>query len=77
MKTKSWNLAILIAILLGASLGGIVALVLVRRRSKEGAGLSFRELPWRDLMKLIGPMSALVRQLLEMSRREISKADMP
>ena len=50
MKTKSWNLAILVGIVLGASLGGIVALIVFRRRAKEGPGLAFKEIPWSDLI---------------------------
>ncbi len=75
MKTKSWNPAIFMGIVLGASLGGIVALIVIRRRSKEGPGLGFREIPWRDLIRLMGPIFALGRQLLKMSRREVSKPD--
>jgi len=62
-------------ILLGASLGGIVALVFLRRRFKEERTLGLREVPWRDVMKLIGPIFALARQLLEMSRRQVSELD--
>jgi hypothetical protein len=75
VKTKSWNLAILMGIVLGASLGGIVALIVFRRRSKEGPGLAFKEIPWSDLIRLMGPIFALGRQLLQMGRREISKPD--
>jgi hypothetical protein len=76
MKTKGWNLPILLGILLGASLGGIVAFVIVHRRSEEGAGLGVGEVRWRDLIGLIGPVFALGRQLLEIGRREVSKHDM-
>jgi len=75
VKTRSWNLVILMGILLGASLAGIVALVLLRRRFKEEPALGLREVPWRDVMKLIGPIFALARQLLEMSRRQVSELD--
>ena len=75
MKTKSWNLPILLGILLGASLGAIVAFIIVRRRSQEEAGPGFGEVRWTDLMRLIGPILALGRQLLEISRREVSKRD--
>ncbi len=76
MKTKGWNPAVLAGILLGASLGGIVALIVVRQRSKDGPGFAFKEVPWRDLMKLIGPAFALGRQLVQMSRREVSRSDL-
>ncbi len=76
MKTKGWNPVVLAGILLGASLGGILALIIVRQRSKDGPGLGFREVPWRDLIKLFGPIFALGRQLLEMSRREVSRPDL-
>jgi hypothetical protein len=75
VESRDRNLTILMGVLLGASLGAMVALILVRR-SREGAKLSLREVSWRDLMKLIGPIFAVGRQLLEMSRREISKPDM-
>lgn len=75
MRPRDRNLTILTGVLLGALLGTAVALILVRR-SKEGARLSLSEVSWRDLLRLIGPIFALGRQLLEMSRREISKPDM-
>jgi hypothetical protein len=75
MKPRSWNLPILLGILLGASLGGIVAFIIVHRRSEEEAGLGFGKVRWTDLMRLIGPIFALGRQLLDISRREVAKRD--
>ena len=75
MTSRDRNLTILTGLLIGASLGAVVALILVRR-FREGADLSLGEVSWRDLTKLIGPAFALGRQLLEMSRRQISKPAM-
>ncbi len=70
MKTRSWNPAILLGIVLGASLGAVAALVLLRR-SRRGSELGLRDIPWRELMTLMGPIVALSRRLIEMSRREL------
>jgi len=75
VNPRDRNLGILLGVLLGALLGGAIALLLVRR-FKEGATLSLSEVSWTDLLKLLGPVLALGRQLLEMGRREISKSDM-
>ena len=74
MSRKTWNPAILLGIVLGASLGGIIALILIRR-SKQSAPLGLRDIPWRDLILLSGPIIALVRRLIQMSRRELSAPD--
>jgi len=70
VKTRSWNPAILLGIVLGASLGAVAALVLLRR-SRRGSELGLRDIPWRELMTLMGPIVALSRRLIEMSRREL------
>ncbi len=74
MSRKTWNPAILLGIVLGASLGGIIALILIRR-SKQSTPLGLRDIPWRDLILLSGPIIALVRRLIQMSRRELSAPD--
>jgi MFS family permease len=71
VSRKTWNPVILLGIVLGASLGGIIALILVRR-SKESTPLGPRDIPWRDLILLSGPIIALVRRLMQMSRRELT-----
>ncbi len=71
MTRRTWNPAILLAIVLGASLGGIIAVMLLRR-SRRGDQLGLRDLPWRDLIFLSGSIVALVRRLIQMSRRELS-----
>ncbi len=71
MTRRTWNPAILLGIVLGASLGGIIALVLLRR-SRRTYPLGLRDLPWRDLILLSGSVIALVRRLIQMSRRELS-----
>jgi hypothetical protein len=70
VKTRNWNPAILLGIGLGASLGAVAALVLLRR-SRRGPELGLRDIPWRELMTLMGPIVALSRRLIEMSRREL------
>lgn len=71
MSRKTWNPVILLGTVLGASLGGIIALILIRR-SRQNTPLGLRDIPWRDLILLSGPIIALVRGLIQMSRRELS-----
>lgn len=71
MTRRTWNPAILLGIVLGASLGGIIAVMLLRR-SRRSDPLGLRDLPWRDLILLSGSIVALVRRLIQMSRRELS-----
>jgi hypothetical protein len=71
VKTRSWNPAILLGIVLGASLGAMAALVLLRR-SRRGTELGLRDIPWREVMTLMGPIIALSRRLMEMSKRELT-----
>jgi len=70
VNTRSWSPAILLGIVLGASLGAVAALVLLRR-SRRGTELGLRDIPWREVMTLMGPIVALSRRLIEMSRREL------
>jgi hypothetical protein len=74
MERRGWNPAILVGIVLGASLGAIAAVALLRQW-KRGSGLSARGIPWRDIITLIGPIIALTRRLVEMSRRELVERD--
>jgi hypothetical protein len=76
MTRRTWNPAILLGIVLGASLGAIVAVMLLRR-SRRGDQLGLRDLPWRDLILLSGSLMALVRRLIQMSRRELSAPNTP
>jgi hypothetical protein len=75
VKTRSWNPVIILGIVLGASLGAVAALVLLRR-SRRGAELGLRDIPWREMMTLMGPIVALSRRLIEMSRRELAERDL-
>lgn len=74
MKRRSLNPAVVMGIVLGASLGGIIAVMLMRR-SKRARGVGLREIPWKDIVVLSGPVIALSRRLLEMSRREVAQID--
>lgn len=74
MRTRSWSMPVLIGIALGASLGGIIAFV-VARRSREDRALALPQVSWTDAVRLIGPTIALVRQLVAMAKREVSRTD--
>ncbi|MCJ7620717.1 MAG: hypothetical protein MUP64_10940 [Anaerolineae bacterium] len=74
MERRGWNPAIMVGIVLGASLGAIAAVALLRRW-RRGSGLSARDIPWREVITLIGPFVALTRRLVEMSRRELVERD--
>jgi hypothetical protein len=74
MERRAWNPAVLVGIALGASLGAIGAIALLRRW-RRGSRLSARDIPWRDVITLIGPIVALTRRLVEMSRRELAERD--
>lgn len=75
MKTKSLNPVALIGVALGATIGAVLAVVLVRRW-RRGGELGFWEIPWRDLVALIGPIIALARRLIQMTRRELIELEM-
>jgi hypothetical protein len=74
VERRGWNPAIMVGIVVGASLGAIAAIALLRRW-RRGSGLSTRDIPWRDLITLIGPIITLTRRLVEMSRRELAERD--
>ena len=74
MKTKGWNPAVLMGIMLGASVGGIAAVILLRR-SRQKARVGLRDIPWTDLVKLSAPILALARRLIELTRRELPELD--
>jgi hypothetical protein len=74
MERRGRNPAILVGIVLGASLGAIGAIALLRRCRRE-SGLSARDIPWRDVVTLIGPIVALTRRLVDISRRELAERD--
>lgn len=74
MKTKGWNPVILMGIVLGASVGGIAAIILLRR-SRQRATLGARDIPWRDLIKLSAPILALARRLIELTRGQPPEFD--
>jgi MYXO-CTERM domain-containing protein len=70
VERRSWSPVIIVGVMLGAGLGALLALILIRRRRRdEGTGLA--ELPWRDLLTLIGPIVMLARRLIEISRRQM------
>ena len=74
MERRGWNPAIMVGIVLGASLGAIAAVALLRRWRRR-SGLYARDIPWREVITLIGPLVALTRRLVEMSRRELVERD--
>jgi hypothetical protein len=74
MERRGWSPAIMVGIVLGASLGAIAGVALLRRW-RRGSGLSARDIPWREVITLIGPFVALTRRLVEMSRRELAERD--
>ena len=74
MESRGSNPVVLVGIVLGASLGAIAAVALLRRW-RRGSGLSARDIPWREVMTLIGPLVALTRRLVEISRRELVERD--
>jgi hypothetical protein len=69
VERKSWSPVIIAGVMLGAGLGALLALILIRRRREDGAGVG--EIPWRDLLTLIGPIVVLARRLVEISRRQM------
>ena len=70
MRTNRLNPVGLIVVVLGAALGAVLALVLVKRW-RGGREVGFGQVPWRDLVTLVGPIVALTRKLIEITRREL------
>lgn len=72
MRSNRLNLAGLVMVVLGATMGAVLALVLVSRW-RRGRQSGFGEIPWRELITLIGPIVALTRRLIEMTRKELTE----
>jgi hypothetical protein len=70
VRSNRLNPVGLIVVVLGATMGAVLALVLVRRW-RRGGEVGFGEIPWRELITLVGPIVALTRGLIEMTRREL------
>jgi len=75
VERRSWNPAILVGVTLGAFLGLIAAVLLLRRR-RRGTDTYLTDIRWSDVIALVGPVVALTRRLIEMSRRELVERDM-
>jgi hypothetical protein len=76
VERRSWSPGIVAGIVLGASLGALAAIVLLRRW-RRGTELRLTDIPWRDVMTLVGPIVMLARRLVELSRREWIERDVP
>ena len=74
MERRSWSPGILVGIILGASLGAMVAIALLRRW-RRGTELRLTDVPWRDVITLVGPIIVLVRRLVELRRKELVERD--
>lgn len=74
MRTDRLNPVALILVVLGAAVGAALALVLVKRW-RRGREVGFGEIPWRELITLLGPIVVLTRKLIEITRRELSEPD--
>jgi hypothetical protein len=74
VNTRTLNPAVLLGMTLGASLGAVAAIILLRRW-RRGTELGLRDIPWREALTLLGPIVALTRRLIEMSRRELVERD--
>jgi hypothetical protein len=64
----------MVGIVVGASLGALAAIALLRRW-RRGSELRLTDIPWRDVITLVGPVVMLVRRLVELSRRELVERD--
>jgi hypothetical protein len=76
MERRSWRPGIVVGVVLGASLGALVAIALLRRW-RRGTELRLTDIPWREVMTLVGPVVVLARRLVELSRRELVERDVP
>jgi len=74
VERRSWSPGILVGIVLGASLGAL-AVVALLRRWRRGTELRLTDIPWRDVISLVGPIVVLVRRLVELSRKELVDRD--
>ena len=75
MERRTWNPAILMGIALGGLLGAITAVLLVRRW-RRGTDVYLTDIRWSDVIALVGPVLAVTRRLVEISRRELTERDM-
>jgi hypothetical protein len=75
VEERNWNPAGLLVLVGGGTLGVIVALVLFRRW-RRGSGSGLRDIPWRDVITLMGPIIALARGLLEIRRRQADELEL-
>jgi hypothetical protein len=75
VERRSWNPAIIAGVTLGAVLGAIAA-VLLLRKWRRGTDVYLTDIRWSDVIALVGPVVALTRRLVEMSRRELVERDM-
>ncbi len=76
MGRRSWSPGIVVGIVLGGSLGALAAIALLRRW-RRGSELRVTDIPWRDVITLVGPVVVLTRRLVELSRREWAERDVP
>ena len=60
---------------MGAFLGAIAA-VLLLRRWRWGTDVYLTDIRWSDVIALVGPIVAVSRWLIQMSRRELVERDM-
>jgi hypothetical protein len=74
MTKNKLNPVALIAVVLGGATGAVLSLILVRRW-RRGREAGFGDIPWRELVTLVGPIIALTRRLVEMTRRELIEFD--
>ena len=74
MERRGWNPAILAGVTLGAFLGLIAAVLLLRSRRRE-TDVYLTDIR-SDVIAVIGPVVAVTRWLIEMSRRELVERDM-
>jgi uncharacterized membrane protein YeaQ/YmgE (transglycosylase-associated protein family) len=74
VERRSWSPGILVGMVLGASLGALVVVALLRRW-RRGTELRLTDIPWRDVISVVGPIVVLVRRLVELSRKELVDRD--
>jgi hypothetical protein len=75
VERRSWNPAIIAGVTLGAVLGAIAA-VLLLRKWRRGTDVYLTDIRWSDVIALVGPIVAVSRWLIQMSRRELVERDM-